>query len=340
MDGDDEAGGGVRIRYAQDVDGRFTVENDQGYGVLLDGVWNSPFHNLMAKSCQAGGIVLDPVTRENSNLSFYDAWIARCGGVGELFLKYNASNANGTIQFFNPLIEAVLATGATDSAAMVVVENAKRLDFFGGIITSPDGRDAYCVQVDGSLGATIEAVSFTSTDFNNTGTKTNHHVINMDTVGTGAIHMVNVGKKGSDRFAKSNAATLPGALTVMGGRNLIVAATDIDDLADPLDIKGFFDGVDIGNKGSAASSARSVSTTLSKNFDLGATNASGTEILARMDPDAGTFDMRDYQIVLKNTTAPSSATDTGTTGEIRWAANFLYICTATNTWERVAIATW
>lgn len=39
-------------------------------------------------------------------------------------------------------------------------------------------------------------------------------------------------------------------------------------------------------------------------------------------------------------TAPASATATGTTGEIRIDANYIYICTATNTWKRVAIATW
>lgn len=39
-------------------------------------------------------------------------------------------------------------------------------------------------------------------------------------------------------------------------------------------------------------------------------------------------------------TAPASATATGTTGEIRIDANFIYICTATNTWKRVAISTW
>jgi hypothetical protein len=39
-------------------------------------------------------------------------------------------------------------------------------------------------------------------------------------------------------------------------------------------------------------------------------------------------------------TAPASASATGTTGEIRIDANYIYICTATNTWKRVAIATW
>lgn len=39
-------------------------------------------------------------------------------------------------------------------------------------------------------------------------------------------------------------------------------------------------------------------------------------------------------------TAPSSATDTGTLGEIRITSDYIYICTATNTWKRVAISTW
>ena len=37
---------------------------------------------------------------------------------------------------------------------------------------------------------------------------------------------------------------------------------------------------------------------------------------------------------------PSSATDTGATGQIAWDADYIYACTATNTWKRSAITTW
>lgn len=37
---------------------------------------------------------------------------------------------------------------------------------------------------------------------------------------------------------------------------------------------------------------------------------------------------------------PSSAADTGTAGDICWDANYIYVCVATDTWKRVAIATW
>lgn len=37
---------------------------------------------------------------------------------------------------------------------------------------------------------------------------------------------------------------------------------------------------------------------------------------------------------------PASASDTGTTGEVSWDANYIYVCTATNTWKRAALSTW
>lgn len=39
-------------------------------------------------------------------------------------------------------------------------------------------------------------------------------------------------------------------------------------------------------------------------------------------------------------TVPAAANSAGTAGDIAWANGFLYVCVATNTWQRVAIATW
>jgi hypothetical protein len=57
---------------------------------------------------------------------------------------------------------------------------------------------------------------------------------------------------------------------------------------------------------------------------------------------AGTF--RD--LIVRNlrmsapTLVPASASATGSEGQIAWDADYIYICTATDTWKRVAIATW
>jgi hypothetical protein len=45
-------------------------------------------------------------------------------------------------------------------------------------------------------------------------------------------------------------------------------------------------------------------------------------------------------LILTTPKTPSAANDTGTVGTICWDASYLYVCTATDTWERVAIASW
>ena len=46
------------------------------------------------------------------------------------------------------------------------------------------------------------------------------------------------------------------------------------------------------------------------------------------------------RIRIATANTPASAGATGTTGEIAWDANYIYVCTATNTWKRTAISTW
>ena len=37
---------------------------------------------------------------------------------------------------------------------------------------------------------------------------------------------------------------------------------------------------------------------------------------------------------------PASASASGTKGQVAWDSSYIYVCTATNTWKRVAISTW
>lgn len=43
---------------------------------------------------------------------------------------------------------------------------------------------------------------------------------------------------------------------------------------------------------------------------------------------------------LRTSKTPSSASDTGTQGQIAWDADYIYVCTATDTWKRSALTTW
>ena len=67
------------------------------------------------------------------------------------------------------------------------------------------------------------------------------------------------------------------------------------------------------------------------------TSATANKLVKR---DAnGAITSSQYKLSALNT-APASPTATGTTGEIRIDANYIYICVATNTWKRVALSTW
>lgn len=45
-------------------------------------------------------------------------------------------------------------------------------------------------------------------------------------------------------------------------------------------------------------------------------------------------------LILPAPTVPASAAATGTAGTVSWDSGFVYVCVATDTWKRAAIATW
>ena len=71
-------------------------------------------------------------------------------------------------------------------------------------------------------------------------------------------------------------------------------------------------------------------------------DSSGGRLLLGTSSDSGgaLLQVNDNRIRIATAKTPSSASDTGTAGEICWDANYIYVCTATNTWKRTAISTW
>ena len=49
---------------------------------------------------------------------------------------------------------------------------------------------------------------------------------------------------------------------------------------------------------------------------------------------------RDSEVTLAPVTAPTTATDTCTAGTWAYDASYYYVCVATDTWVRAALATW
>ena len=45
-------------------------------------------------------------------------------------------------------------------------------------------------------------------------------------------------------------------------------------------------------------------------------------------------------VTVTTSSTPANSTATGTVGQIKWDANYIYVCVATNTWKRAALTTW
>lgn len=70
------------------------------------------------------------------------------------------------------------------------------------------------------------------------------------------------------------------------------------------------------------------------------TSDARVEALRLVGTSNGRADFNSDSIRIITAKTPATAAATGTQGQVCWDSSFLYVCTATNTWKRVAIATW
>jgi hypothetical protein len=133
---------------------------------------------------------------------------------------------------------------------------------------------------------------------------------------------------------------LKGGLRVGG----LIKVTDLNTI-------GFYQArlSDVKGSGSFGGNSFSIRNGLSGsenlNFDIFNRTSSAwfTPLIFDNNGGAATFassvTAADYKIPALNPT-PASATATGTLGQIRYDANYIYLCTATNTWKRSLLSTW
>jgi hypothetical protein len=107
-----------------------------------------------------------------------------------------------------------------------------------------------------------------------------------------------------------------------------------------------------------AAIAGGASVRVNPTYNVGGTGVANTDLLVNrtetsLGTSPGTQLLLDLQVggsskfrvdtsgsIVGVLTTPASAAATGAAGAIAWDANYIYVCTAANTWKRVAIATW
>lgn len=101
-------------------------------------------------------------------------------------------------------------------------------------------------------------------------------------------------------------------------------------------------GINIENMGSAS---MTLSTALRIGAQSGSTTNYGVACAAVLngfgtDTPTETLDVNADTIRIRTAKTPATSGATGTVGQIAWDADYFYVCTATNTWERTAHAVW
>ena len=107
-----------------------------------------------------------------------------------------------------------------------------------------------------------------------------------------------------------------------------VSATDFINISDANNPALNF--IDTGEAETATINFNGITNEFSFNRDINTVNAITSSVTIK----AGNFKLSALN------TAPVSATAVGNIGEIRYTADYIYVCTAANTWKRTALTTW
>ena len=80
--------------------------------------------------------------------------------------------------------------------------------------------------------------------------------------------------------------------------------------------------------------------TVTNDTDGTITLSASQDIHTGASPTFSALNLSGNSLKVATAKTPSAANDTGVTGTICWDASYIYVCTATDTWKRSAIATW
>lgn len=159
----------------------------------------------------------------------------------------------------------------------------------------------------GNSGANNTAVGYQAGNVNGSGTGNTY-------IGQNAGLLVSTGS--NNTFIGRTA----GDVCTTGTQNTIVGS--LSDLSANSNTNSTVVGYNITGDGS--------NTTVIGNTSVTQTKLNGTATSVAI--------MQGDRVRIVNAKTPASSTDTGTAGDICWDTSYLYVCTATNTWKRIALA--
>jgi hypothetical protein len=217
--------------------------------------------------------------------------------------------ATGTISGLN--VQATTVTGTTANFASGVYTT----QISGAIIKAPAGSaGAPSIQV--GVGASVAPGLYgAGTD-----------ILGISTGGAGRIFIDSTGRLGVGTSSPSTSLHVSGSATTPA--TLQTSNADL--------YLRFVNSVDPNGYIGYQSNALTLWTVNAERFRI---DSAGRVGIGTSSPST-LLDVNSDTVRLRTARTPASATATGTAGEICWDANYIYVCTATDTWRRTALSSW
>lgn len=295
-------------------------------GAALWGAYTSEYHNLHLKRMVVAG---DPsggyVTTLNFfNLSVQPGVIAGAPGRGV------AMNDVGAINFYSPTLQtctdAFYLTGSNSNVRIYNAYVEGTTNYLNGTGTN---ADIYSLYGQISVSGTYNSLTLTgqyALDDDPVGRLRQQYTDDILRGRLGYVAEQKVQNKDVAKVCSDTYSVEPGG---SGNTELLLSHQYLPESTSPLKVRYRW----VANRGDQGV------TCMNMIFDAG----TGKPFIGfganSSDPTAG-IDTDTHNIRIRQSIPPATTGAAGTTGEIRWDTGYIYICTATNTWKRVAVAVW
>jgi hypothetical protein len=298
-----------------------SIINESTYGIGIGAVAASG-QRFIVKGTSAESVVFD----------------SGSAGYGRLQLDYGASNTS--------YLASYEQNAATTLAPFIIAGSALTLNSTTGInlnTGTSSATRAITVNSSGNVGINLTSVSY-PLDVGGHARITGSLEVNaLSTPGTATGTLASGGGLGSGLtyYFRIVATDGAGAYTVGSSESTGVTTTSTNKTINltwtaSTGASGYF-VLFTTTSGSYTSLSAFFTTTNSYSFTT--TAGATTGVLPTINT-TGTAKVGGNSVFITTSKTPSSATDTGTTGQICWDSSYVYVCVATNTWKRAALATW
>ena len=254
---------------------------------------------------------------------------------GNVMLQTNSADADASELLFNK------SRNATDGSVTVVQDDDKLggITFGGADGSSYDPAASISAHVDGTPGSNDMPgrLVFSTTGDGSNSTTERMRIDSSGKVGIGtnnpnfALHVA--GEIGVDQYIRHNGDPnthinfTDDRIILKAGNKAMITMEEKDTAPHEVTINDGGNNIDFIVENNSGN-------TIFK------TDASTSNVGIGTDQPETALDINSSAMRLRNSSTPSSATDYGFPGEIRWDANYIYVCVATDTWKRVALSSW